>query len=57
MFKQQAIKMTFSNVRICLYVIIGIDSGTIRAIMALALAQYEDLFELVRGYPCGANRG
>ena len=49
--------MTFSNVRICLYVIIGIDSGTIRAIMALALAQYEDLFELVRGYPCGANRG
>jgi len=25
--------------------------------MALALAQYEDLFQLVRGYPCGANGG
>jgi len=30
--------------RSCLYVIIRDNSATMRAIMALALAQYEDLF-------------
>jgi len=35
---------------IFLYVITQDNSATMRATMALALAQYEDLFYLVRGY-------
>jgi len=42
--------MTNDYMRSFLYVITWDNSATMRAIMALALAHYEDLFKLVSGY-------